>query len=265
MSFTQKPPVFEKNVLYCPKHQNILRRIYMFPIRPAAALGLCFALGPICAGFFVYKGLVGFKSADRYITVKGLVERIEKSDRGTYTLRFVVVGDDLPELYKEFVAATNLTKDFLTKEGFKEKEISFDAPRFRDNHAYSTPTAARYTIDGTVIVDSINVDALKALSGKLTDLIGQGVPLTSSELEFYLDRFNDLRPQLIIDATKNAQKMGESIAQATGQKLGGVRYVNQGVINISGPNVKPDQTNSADTSTLMKKIRVLATVEFFID
>ena len=242
----------------------------MLPFRPtrtAAILGLCFALGPICAGFFVYKGLQTFRAADRYISVKGLVERMEKADRGTLDLQFKVSGNDLPELYKELDSATQLTTAFLKQEGFDNKEIALGAPRFKDKSAegyYRPEEGMRYTIDQSIIVNSLKVDTLQALPSKTATLITQGVPLMSSTLNFYLDKFNDLRPQLIIEATKNAQKMGESIAKTTGQKLGGIRYVNQGVISILNPNTNPEQSWS-DTNSLMKKIRVLATVDFYID
>ncbi len=58
----------------------------MLPFRltlPAAVLGLCLALGPTLAGFFIYKGIVTAKMANRYVTAKGLVEQVEKSDRAT--------------------------------------------------------------------------------------------------------------------------------------------------------------------------------------
>ncbi len=239
------------------------------PTRTAAVLGLCLALGPICAGLFIYKGILAFKSADRYITVKGLVERVEKADKGLFNIHFKVSGNDLPQLYATLATTTQLTQDFLMKEGFEEKEIERGAPDFTDNQATpqygnQTTPSERYVINSRIAVDSTKVDTLQALSGKLADLIAQGVPVTSSTLNFYLEKFNNLRPQLIIEATKNARQMGENIASATGHTLGGIRRVNQGVITLTSPYAAPDQ-NYSDMSSLMKKIRVLATVEFFID
>ena len=42
------------------------------PVKAAAVLGLCFALGPSIAGFFIYQGIVEAKLGDRYVTARAL-------------------------------------------------------------------------------------------------------------------------------------------------------------------------------------------------
>ena len=67
---------------------------------PAMLLGLSVALGPTLAGYFIYKGITDFKMADRYVTVKGLVEKIVKSDSVTWSLNTRNAGNDLAVLYQ---------------------------------------------------------------------------------------------------------------------------------------------------------------------
>lgn len=236
---------------------------------PAAVLGLCLALGPMLAGFFIYKGILTAKMADRYVTAKGLVEQVEKSDRATLEIAFKVAGNDLPQLYQKLLHDSALIEDFLKKEGFEGKEVSLNSPRVTDLHARdygSGPLSPeRYSIESSVLVNSSKVDAFAALSAKTTDLIRQGVSLTRSEVRYYLDRFNELRPGLIAAATKNAQQVAISFAQTTGSKLGGIRKANQGTIQLLDPNASPNDNYDGSSNSLMKKIRVVSTLEFYLE
>ncbi|MBI2707733.1 MAG: SIMPL domain-containing protein [Proteobacteria bacterium] len=238
------------------------------PTLPAAVLGLCVALGPALAGFFIYKGIVTARMADRYVTAKGLVERLEKSDRGNWEIAFKVSGNDLPALYQKLSHDSELIQAFLKKEGLDEKEVSLSSPRVVDLYAReygSGPLAPeRYSIEYSIYVNSPKVDLLATLSGKTADLINQGVSLTRSEVHYYLDRFNDLRPSLIAEATKNAQQVAESFAQTTGSQIGGIRKANQGLIRLLSPDASPNDEYDTGLNSLMKKIRVVSTLEFYL-
>ncbi len=240
------------------------------PTLPAAVLGLCFAIGPTLAGFFIYKGITTAKMADRYVTAKGLVERIEKSDRGTLEISFKVSGNDLSPLYQKLSHNSELIQAFLKKEGVTEKEISLNSPSLTDFHEpghgsrSDALSSERYSIGSSVYVTSHNVDLLDTLSRKTGDLINQGVAVTQSNVRYFLDKFNELRPPLIAEATKNAQQVAESFAQTTGSQLGGIRKANQGVVRILSPDALPNEEFDSGFNSITKKIRVVSTLEFYL-
>src|SRR3989338_5938496 len=223
------------------------------PTPTAAVLGLCIALGPAIAGFFIYKGLV---------------ERIEKADRGTLEITFKVTGNDLNTLYKKISADGAIVKPFILKQGFVESEISQSAPRVTDLHAREWGSGAlppeRYLIEYTLSVNSQKVDGLNSLSAKTGELLSQGISISNSFTNFYLDRFNELRPELIAAATQNALEVAKSFAKTTGSKIGGIRKASQGVIQLTSPDASPNQSYDEGISSLMKKIRVVSTLEFYI-
>ena len=238
------------------------------PTPAAAVLGLCIALGPALAGFFIYKGITEAKLGDRYVTAKGLVERIEKSDRGTWEISFKVTGNDLSNLYQKLTADGDIVKTFFVKQGFAEDEISLGAPRVTDLHAQqygsSALTPERYVIEYTLSVTSPKVDVLNTLSSKTGELLSQGISISNSNVRFYLDKFNDLRPELIAASTENALEVARGFAKTTGSKIGGIRKANQGVIQITSPEASPTQAYDQGENSLMKKIRVVSTLEFYI-
>ena len=243
----------------------------MTSFRPTAAtaiLGLCIALGPALAGFFIYKGILEAKQSDRYVTVKGLVEQVEKADRGTWEITFKVTGNELNQLYQKLSHDAEIIQAFIKKEEFDQNEISSSSPRVTDLHAreYGSGSLSpeRYLIEYTIFVNSQKVDALNVLSARTGDLLSQGVSLSRTETRFYLDKFNELRPHLIAEATKNAQVIAESFAKTTGSQIGGIRRANQGVIRMASPDASPNQEFDEGLNSLMKKIRVVTTLEFYL-
>jgi hypothetical protein len=237
------------------------------PVKAAIALGLCLALGPTLAGYFIYSGIVEAKLGDRYVTAKGLVERVEKSDRGTFELTFKVTGNDLGQAYQKLNQNTALAKTFIVNAGFTEADITILAPQVSDLHARdygeNTPPE-RYLLERTIAVNSKNVDLLNTFSGKTGELIEQGVTVNRGYIQFYLDKFNELRPGLVSEATKNAFEVAKSFAVETGSEIGKIRKANQGVITLTSPNAPPGQDYDNGTSSLFKKIRVVTTIEFYL-
>ncbi|OJW50228.1 MAG: hypothetical protein BGO67_02560 [Alphaproteobacteria bacterium 41-28] len=235
----------------------------------AGTLGLCIALGPAIAGFFVYQGIMGFKMADRYVTAKGLAERIEKSDRGTWEITVKVTGNDLHHLYTKLAEDVTQIIHLLRNEGFEPNEISLSSyPLVEDllsRRSGNDPMPPeRYQVERKVSVESHKVDILSSLSNKVEILVSQGITISSVNARYYLDRFNALRPGLIEEATKNAQQVAQSFAKTTGTKIGGIRKANQGIIRLTSPDALPNDEYDSGTDSLMKKMRVVTTLEFFL-
>lgn len=241
-----------------------------FRLTPAAAvLGLCIALGPALAGFFIYKGIKEAKLGDRYVTVKGLVERIEYSDRGTWEISFKASGNELNSLYEKLASDAGVVKNFVVKQGLAENELSLSSPRVTDLHSreYGSGTLSpeRYLVEYTLSVNSSKVDILDSLSGKAGELLKQGITISITNVRFYLDKFNDLRPALVEAATKNALEVAKSFAKTTESQIGGIRIANQGVIQISSPDASPTDTYDNGLTSLKKKIRVVSTLDFYLN
>jgi hypothetical protein len=239
------------------------------PTAAAATLGLCLALGPAIAGFFIYKGILEAKRGDRYVTAKGLVERVEKADRGVWEVSFKVSGNNLAELYQKLSSGSEIISNFIKKEGFVEKEITIGSPRVVDlqtqgNGNTESLPKERYLIESDVSVNSSKVDSLNKLSAQTGELISQNITVTRSGARFYLDKFNSLRPQLIVEATKNAEEVATSFAKTTGSQLGGIRKANQGTISMTSLNASPNHEYDEGVDSLMKKIRVVSTIEFYL-
>jgi hypothetical protein len=75
-----------------------------------ALLGLSIALGLILGGWVLGAQIKATRLSDRYVTVKGLVERKVKSDLAIWPLTYKEAGDDLGSLHAK--TETNKNTNF---------------------------------------------------------------------------------------------------------------------------------------------------------
>src|SRR5690242_16143005 len=182
----------------------------------AAIVGLCLLVGLSVAGYFVGRGATRFRSDTRVVTVKGLVEREVKSDQAVWTLGLRRASETLQDAHARISADRDAAVAFLRKQGFAEAEIERQPTRTVDKLAreYGQPQAAdrfRYVVTSSVVVRTTNVDLVRTALGSTEELLKAGVVLDGeregggANPRYVVSKFNDLRPQLLADATRNAR------------------------------------------------------------
>jgi len=68
-------------------------------VQAAGILGACLFLGLVLGGWLLGGQIKAIKLADRYVTVKGLVERTVKSDTAIWPVSFKEAGNDLSQVF----------------------------------------------------------------------------------------------------------------------------------------------------------------------
>ncbi len=91
------------------------------------------------------------------------------------------------------------------------------------------------------------------------ELLKKGVALSSdySYMTAYsFTGLNEIKPEMIESATKNAKAAAQKFADDSGSKLGKIRRANQGVFTI---------TDRDENTPFIKNVRVVTTVEYFLN
>jgi uncharacterized protein len=240
-------------------------------------VGICALAGLSIAGWFIGRGTERLRSAVRTVTVKGLVEKDVKSDRAIWTLNLRRASADLKDAQVKIAADRDAALAFLKKQGFEDSEIERTPIRTIDKLAreYGQPQGndpMRYILATSLVVSTPKVDLVRSSLGSADALLQSGVVLDGGEggagaanPRFVVSAFNDLRPQLLAEATKNARSMAQQFAADSGAKVGSIRSANQGQIQIFGSDGNDESGPFSPTSTVMKKIRVVSTFEFALD
>jgi hypothetical protein len=235
------------------------------------AIGLL--VGLTTAGYYVGRGTARFKSDVRTVTVKGLVEKEVKADEAVWTLSLRRASDDLRDAHTRLSADRDAVNGFLQKQGFKETDITRQPTRTVDKLAreYGQPQAnerLRYLVSTAVVVRTKNIELVQKSIGSTEELLKAGVILdgerdgNAANPRYVLSTFNDLRPQLLAEATKNARAIAQQFAADSGATVGKIHSANQGSIQIFGSDGNDESSPYSPTSTPMKKIRVVSTFEF---
>jgi len=237
----------------------------------AVILGICLFAGLAAGGYFIGKGTARFKSDSRTVTVKGLVEKEVKADKAVWVLTFRRAGDDLQEAHTRISTDRDATLAFLKAQGFKDEEIGRQPTRTIDKFAREYGQANekfRYLVNGSLVVTTKSVDLVTKALGATETLLQSGVILDgqpdggTANPRYVVSSFNDLRPQLLADATKNARATAQQFASDSGARVGRIRAANQGMIQIFGSDGNDESAPYSPTSTPSKKIRVVSTFEF---
>src|SRR5881394_2213208 len=97
-----------------------------------APLGLFVALGLILGGWVLGAEIKATRLSDRYVTVKGLVERKVKSDLAIWPLTYKEAGDDLATVYAKTEADRKTILQFLDQQGIQPNEIELGMVRVID-------------------------------------------------------------------------------------------------------------------------------------
>ena len=82
------------------------------------ALGVLLAFGLIAGGWVLGAQIKATRLSDRYVSVKGLVERTVKSDLAIWPLSYKEAGDDLSAVYAKTETDKKAILSFLDQEGF---------------------------------------------------------------------------------------------------------------------------------------------------
>jgi hypothetical protein len=75
------------------------------------------AIGLVAGGWLLGRGFVQARTADRYVTVKGVAERVVTADIGLWPLRFVATDDDLGQAQARIESQRRTVIAFLKRQG----------------------------------------------------------------------------------------------------------------------------------------------------
>lgn len=223
--------------------------------------GLAIMTGLIVMGMFIMKGLRSIADRDQYVTVKGLAEREVLADKVVWPLPFKCVSNDMQQLYNEIEKNNSIVVEFLKEGGITEDEIIISAPAVTDRLAQSyvpDNIKFRYQAEAVITVTSSQVEKVIDLMKKQVNLMKQGIIISNEynyNISFEYTSLNDIKPEMVEEATRNARAVAQKFAEDSGSDLGKIRQATQGQFSIS----------SDETTPQIKNIRVVTTVKYALE
>lgn len=236
------------------------------------------AVGVAGAGWFVSHGLIKMKASERSVAVKGLSEREVQSNLALWNVGFTVTGQSLAEAQSKVEANNAALTAFLVKAGIGQDEITPGALKVTDRQANqyqnsTGPEDSRYILSTQLKVRSANVEAVEKASRSIGEVVrDQGILLGAPDqygcdLRLIYTKLNEIKPEMIAEATKDARNAAEQFAKDSGVTVGEIRSASQGYFSVSsrdGSDLNSDSSCDAETSAV-KKVRVVTNVTYYVE
>ncbi len=231
--------------------------------RGQLVLGLCIGMGLVLLGLILGHNALGIKKLERVVTVKGLAEREVPADIALWPLTFTDAADDLGELYRSLDSNTEKVVAFLLDHGFTRDEVTISPPSITDKLAQqyggNGRVALRFTATQTVTVYTEKVDRVRTALTEVKDLGKAGIVIRGdnydNRTEYFFTGLNEIKPEMIEEATRNAREVAEKFARDSHSSVGKIKRATQGRFSISDR----DQNNPH-----IKKVRVVSTVVYYL-
>jgi uncharacterized protein len=228
---------------------------------------LVLACGIGYASTNVYKGLKEFKSYDRFVSVKGLAQKEVVADLALWPISYTETGNDLSALQGLMDTRGASVISFLKKYDITDAEIELQQVNVQDlmaqGYRQENVEQARYILTQTYMVRTNNVTAVYKAAQNMGELIKQGVVVAQgSGLPTYLyTKLNDIKPEMIAQATQNARAAAAQFAKDSGQAVGDIRTAYQGIFQILA---RDDTYAVSEPQQVNKTVRVVSTVDFYL-
>lgn len=234
-------------------------------------LGICFVVATITSTVILSKGLLQMKKySEQVVKVTGSAEKNITSDAMVWKLSFSRRDIKMVAAFDLLKEDLKTVKGYLLSKGVKESEIIVAPVVTTVLHKKNEKGNDTNEIEGYILAQEIEVrsgDVIKVteVSRQATELIEKGLEVISQAPEYFYTKLPELKLAMLSEATENAKKRAESMAKASGNKIGSIRSARMGVFQITPVNsYDVSDWGMNDTTSLEKKVNAVVNVEFAI-
>lgn len=219
------------------------------------------AIGLIAGGYLLGDGLLRAKDAERAVTVRGLAERDVTADLATWTISYSASSANLTEAQAKVRRDTQAIEAFFKQLGFPAAALQ---PTGANVSSYTNEGLTTYTVRQRLALRSEDITRAQKAVARQFDLVGQGVFLEEgSGMAYTFTKLNDVKPEMVADATKDARASAQQFAEDSGSSVGKIREATQGYFTIEARDGEAGGWGMSDSP--YKKVRVVTTVSFSLD
>lgn len=188
-----------------------------------------------------------------FIVWSGSFTRLDKNLKNAYKLlkndeKIITGFFNKHEIYKDeiIISATKISKKYET---------------IHDKNNNYIQHFKGYVLTKDIKIESINVDRIENLSRKISEIIDQGVEFHSYEPQYFYTKLAQLKITMIAEATEDARKRAETIAEKSKASLGKLKYSRMGVFQIIGQNSNERFTSGGTYNTSSKNKTAVITMK----
>lgn len=219
------------------------------------------SVGLVLAGYFLGDGLLRAKEAERSVTVRGLAERDVTADLATWTISYSSTSSDLASAQAKVRRDTEAIGKFFDELGFPDDALQ---PTGANVSSYTSDGLTRYTVRQRLSLRTNDIERAQKAVARQFDLVGRGVFLEEgSGMSYTFTRLNDIKPEMVAEATRDARAAAEQFAEDSGAEVGAIKDATQGYFSIEARDGESGGWGTSDSP--YKKVRVVTTIDFSLE
>lgn len=201
-------------------------------------VALILSVAIISSCFIGVYGLAEYKSKRNDIDIRGWAKQQIISDLIVWSGFYDVQAVNLKDGYSRLEADREKVRKYLVGMGFAEEDLIFSSISISENYVLndlgnSTNEIEDYNLSQTVTISSNEIDKVTEVSRNATDLLNEGVQFQSFAPEYHYTKLDDLKVSMLAEATKDATKRAEMIAENAGSELGDLAHAHISNIKIT--------------------------------
>lgn len=206
------------------------------------------------------------------ISVTGAADTNFVSDMIVWSGSFSRTSFNMQEAFDALKKDEAIVTNYLQTKGLSKEEMTTSSINTEKLYNYTYDENGRQngsTFSGFKLSESISIeskDLLKVdkISREITQLIQQGVELTSSSPQYFYTKLGDLKVGLLAKASADANKRAEIIATNSKASLGNLKKATMGVFQITGQNENEDYSygGAFNTSSINKTATITVKTEY---
>ena len=233
-------------------------------------LGVFLCAGIIIGTFIISKTVEQVKFQNQRITVKGYAERTITSDIASWRGQITARSTELVTAYDNLQADLNKVLSYLEQKGISRDDMDIASvitsiQYKRTANGMTTNIVEGYNLVQPLSITSSNIEQIAEIANEITVLIQQGVEFDSFPPQYFYTKLDDMKIELLGEATKNAYMRAEQLAENSGSKVGSLKYASQGVFQITPVySTQVSDYGTYDTSTIEKSVKAVVTIEYSI-
>lgn len=234
-----------------------------------AFAGLSIGAGAALGAWLIGAALIDARAPARIVTVKGLSERIVNADTATWRAPFRGFGETQQQAIAEAVRARDAVLALGRDGGLPAEAMSVEPFAVTIERVYLQAPGGgqeekiRYVATGAVRMRSAETGLIEALTQRTAELLDRGVMLGGDDYSgvsravYIFSGLNDIKPDMIAEATKNARAAADQFAEDSGSTVGRIVNARQGAVEIVAADGDYDER-----SEQRKIVRLVSTVDY---
>lgn len=205
------------------------------------------------------------------IYVKGCAEQEIQSDFVKWQGTINSSAPTLVSAYEKLERDLELIRKYMQDQGVEWDTIMFSPITImtiyqHNEHGYVTNTVESYSLSQDFFMTSLDIPLVTKISQNITSLIKEGLSINSLLPQYFYLKIDELKITMLGEAAKDAKQRAEQLVSSNGSKVGQLRSAQQGVFQItSAYSSSVSDSGEYDTSSIMKRIKAVVTMEYAIE